>query len=227
MIFIGDQCVRRSPSSMWWAEHVLETQSLVHQPTQTWSRSRDSPSCAKRGPGGLSGYHLFFDKVTWLFNLPVFFLLAILFVFMVILTFLEHCYHCYSFCTMCLCLWWRKAGFEMQEKRGGQGVCMRTVWVLHSVSDRKRVRKWVREMLSIGQRKQFFWFGYQWSSELCDYHLKRQLSCSRSLLSFSFLFTVLLSQSQCTVIWLRSFSATICLTKPSVLSVLLNCIRLA
>lgn len=40
-------------------------------------------------------------------------------------------------------------------------MCMRAGWVLQRVSDRERVR----EILNVCQRKQFSWFGCQWSSE--------------------------------------------------------------
>lgn len=67
---------------MWRAKHILQTWSPVHQPIQMWIRSKDFSSCAKRGPGGLSNYQVFSDKVTWLFNLPVFLVLVILFIIM-------------------------------------------------------------------------------------------------------------------------------------------------
>lgn len=96
--------------------------------------------------------------MTLLCNLPAFPLLVVLFVFMVIRTFLEHCCCSCCFCTMCLCLWRRRV-FEFRNKIGGEdGACAREQsgfsieWVTESEGERC-------------QRKQFSWFGCQWSSE--------------------------------------------------------------
>lgn len=104
---------------------MFHTQSLVHQPTQTWNGAKGSPTGAKRGPKGLSNYHLSYDKVSWLHNPLVFSLLLVLVVFTV--TF-------YLFGTLLpillllhnvfLCLWRRRAfEFRNERKEEEDGVC--------------------------------------------------------------------------------------------------------
>ena len=115
---------------------MFHTRSLVQQPTQTWNGAKDSPSCAKRGPKGLSNYRLSFDKVAWLYNPLVFLLLMVLVVSMVtaylfgtlvpILLLLHNVF---------LCLWRRRAfEFRNRRKEGEDGA----VWVLQRVSDREK-----------------------------------------------------------------------------------------
>lgn len=168
IIFIVDQCVCRSPSSLCWANHVFHTRSLVQQPTQTWNRAKDSLSCAKRGPKRLSNYHLSFDKVARLHNPLVFPLLVVVCPCGHFLPFWEHCYQYYSFLhNVFLCLWRRRAfEFRNERKEGSMGrVRKSSVGSPESEWQRERVRERTREMLSVCQRKQFPWFGCQWSSE--------------------------------------------------------------
>lgn len=128
----------------------------------------------KRGPEGLSDYQLFSNKVTGLFILPVFLLLGILFI-LVVITLLKHCY-CHLF--LCLCLSRRKTGFGIREWKS-RGVCMRKVWVLYSVGDRKGVTKWVREAYSaFAKQNSFSGLDACVYQKPCDYHLKRHLFLS-------------------------------------------------
>lgn len=61
-------------------------------------------------------------------------------------------------------------------------MCMRTVWVLYSMSGRKGVRKSVREREQerFAKENSFSSSDTIGVQKLCDYHLKRQLSCFQS-----------------------------------------------
>lgn len=224
IIFIVDQCIFRSPSSLCWANHVFHTLSLLQQPTQTWKRAQRLPILSeKRGPEGPSNYRLSFDKAAWLHNPLVFPPLVVLFVFTVI-SYLFGTLLPTPFCTMCLRLWRRREGAWVSkwEKGGVDGAC---TWEQCGFS-----RKWVTERESEGKserdaqrlpKKTVFlvWMPVEFRNHAITIWKDSSHDLSLSF-SFTLSFTVSLSQTQCTIIWLNTevFPATIYLTKPSVLS---------
>lgn len=137
---------------------------------------------------------LSFDKLPWLFNRLVFLLLMLLVVFMVTLLYLFGTLLPVSllFCTMCL---WRRRPFEFRNERKRAGG-------LHESSVSSPESEWQRKewerCSAFAKENSFPGWDASGVQKPCDYHLKR-LSLTPSLS-----FTVSLSQTQCTIIWLSA-----------------------
>ena len=189
-----------------WANHVFHTEPGA---SANSNRTKDFPSWRKRKkPKGIVIVVCLLIK--WHSSVNSLFSLCSWFCFFILsLTFLKHCHCSYSFCTTCLCLWWKRV-FAFRNKRK-EGRAERA----HESRVGSPMSEWQSASEKVFAKENCFpGLDCQWSSETMWLPFEKTALIISLVLSLSFQFRASLSQSPCTCYLIEHlrFPATIYLT---------------